>query len=491
MKKIVLVNVPYSLEVKRLIDINYPMGILCVGSALEKAGYEVIVVECGTTDNYNDVILSYVPGALFVGFSVMTNQIACVLETAAIIREQHPDLAFVWGGVHPTLDFETTIISPLCDIVLRGEADGTVVALAQALENGGNLAEIPGIVFKQKGDIVCNPLLPEVTDIESLASINYDLVNINDYLDYDYDKMWGFFPNEPGSVRRLTLHSARGCPFKCSFCINSLILGDYIQPKRYRAFSVDRVINDIKKYKEKYDINFISFGDDLFFADKSRVQKLISRLIAEDIDIKWYANVRADFFNDSYLNHDFLDKVERAGCIRFALGIESGSLKILNYLNKTIDPKHAIQAAASINAFNFVAGYSFMTGIPGEEDEDVYRTLCLIYMIKEIHKRSYIIGPQVYRPYPGSKLFEDCVSLGWKRPRSLNEYVDGLEIQGNYNLDDMTWVKNKWLVFEAQRYGQRFNDGTAEWFLNKYCPNIFEEYRMLKDEVLREISPVS
>ncbi len=486
-KKIVLVNAPYSLTERKMADVNYPTGILCVGTALQKAGYEVQLIECVLEDNYNDKILSLAEGALFIAFSVMTNQIACSLETSKLIKSKFPELPIIWGGIHPTLDPDVTIKSKYCDYVLAGEADETIVQLASCIEEKKDVSTIKGIYFKQDRTIKFNNQFPRINDISDFVDIDFDLVDVNSYLDLELDKDYGFFPKEKGSVRRLTLHTARGCPFKCSFCINSIVRGDNMGAFRYRSMSPEKIMESIKRYKAKYDINFISFGDDLFFANKKKVQYLVDKLIKENMGIKWYANVRADFFNEDYLNLEFLKKVEEAGCIRFALGIESGSEKVLKYLKKQLGIESILRAAAYIDKFNFVAGYSFMTGLPGEEEEDVFRTLCLIYAIMSIHKRAYIIGPQIYRPYPGSQLFVDCVKLGWKKPESLDDYVDGLEMRGHYSLDDMAWIKSRWHVFEAERFGERFHNGTAEWFLKKHCPEIFDEYMQIAEKVVSEI----
>jgi len=481
MAKIVLINPPYSLERKRETGVlNYPMGILCVATALRRAGHEVILFECAYEDDYNRKVVEACQGALFAGFSVMTSQVGCALETAEILRHHQPSLPLVWGGVHPTLEPKATVASPFCDIVVVGEADHSVVSLARSLAGGGCMDGVQGILFKRRGEVVITEPASAVTDLDALP-VDYSFVDVDRYLDLDVDKLFGFFPNIPGSVRRLTLHSARGCPYSCGFCINSLVRGQESGVKRYRAMSSGFLIEEIVRLKSMYNLNFISFGDDLFFANPKRTREVVDRLIELDLGIKWYANVRADFFREDYINHEFLARLEQAGCIRFALGAESGSERVLRYLDKQLSPLAVMRSAKAIDAFNFVAGYSFMVGLPGEEEEDVYRTMALTLMIKKLSRRSYIIGPQMYRPYPGSKLFLDCVALGWKAPVHLEDWATGLELSGHFPLEQMGWVKNKALALEACDFVHvLMPKGQAEDYLRERAGHVLDEFEEMR-----------
>lgn len=481
--KIVLVNPPYQLGAKPETGVkNYPMGVLAVGSALTAAGYEVDLFDCIYEPNYNRRVLGslrkpfFGERPLWVGLSVMTNQIACALQTARLVKRRRPKVPIVWGGIHPTLEPELTLAEDCCDLVITGEADRVVVELSRCLAEGGNLERVPGLYFKRDGRLIKTDPAPVVADLDELPSTDFKLVRLDNYLDLNVDKQFGYFPDEPGSVRRLSIQSARGCPFHCRFCINSLIRG-YDQGRRYRSFSPDRLLTEIRKYKTQYDMNFLSFGDDLFFSDRQRTREIVDRLLAEDLDIKWYANIRADMFSEDYINADFLKKIRRAGCIRLAIGVESGSEKILSYLDKRLRPEHSLRAAKVTNETDITTGYSFMVGLPQEEDEDLYRTMTLIWRLSELHRRSYIIGPQLYRPYPGSQLFEDCVALGLKRPTRLAEWSEDLSLGGNYPIEKMVWVKNPDLTREAIRFvREEIPAKTAEAYLARHCPRILAEF---------------
>ncbi len=483
--KILLVTCPYDPGQKRCHEVrNLPMGILVLGTLLKHAGFDVQLFDCVFVADYERKLVDAAEGALFVGFSVMTNQIACTLETARLLKRYFPRLPLVWGGIHPTLEPVATLAVDCCDIVVPGEADNVIVALAEALQEGRSLEKVPGVIFSSGGKIVETPPSPLLENLDRLPRLDIDLLDTDNYFDLDFDKKWGGFEDKPGSVRRLTLQSARGCPFHCRFCINSIIR-NHTGANRYRTMSPRRLIDDILYYRDHYNINFISFGDDLFFSDRKRVFEIVKLIRRHAPDIKWYANVRADFFGPHYIDDAFVHALEAAGCIRLALGIESGSQVVLDYLQKKITVPQVARAVTTIARSGIVAGYSFMMGLPKETAEDRYRTLALIHCILESAPRSYIIGPQLYRPYPGSALFNDCVEGGWRQPETLEAWCDNLTASGCLDISAMHWVADPAGLSEALSLATAVILNRDASGVRRLAPGVVEAFERLFEE-LRE-----
>ncbi len=78
-------------------------------------------------------------------------QIRGGLKAARAVREADPALPIVWGGVHPTLCPDSTLRDPLCDIMVIGEGEITIIELADCLRTGGDLEKVAGIGFKRDG----------------------------------------------------------------------------------------------------------------------------------------------------------------------------------------------------------------------------------------------------------------------------------------------------------------------------------------------------
>ncbi len=97
--------------------------------------------------------------------------------------------------------------------------------------------------------------------------------------------------------------------------------------------------------------------------------------------------------------------------------------------------------------------YSFMVGLPGEMREDMMLTLKLIDKLVVLGDKVQILGPQAFRPYPGSALYEECVAAGWKAPESLGEWSRLAENQLNYlSVKNFPWVKDKNFVESIEAY---------------------------------------
>jgi radical SAM superfamily enzyme YgiQ (UPF0313 family) len=133
----------------------------------------------------------------------------------------------------------------------------------------------------------------------------------------------------------------------------------------------------------------------------------------------------------------------RSGWNKIGLGAESGSQRILDFLNKGClveDTLNAIKRAKQYNIFPVVA---FLTGLPTETEEEQMMTLRLIRDILKIQPQAVINGPAIYRPYPGGSLFELCVKeYGLKIPESLDEWSRPEVLGGNKS----PWIKRLWFV---------------------------------------------
>ena len=178
-----------------------PLSLLAVGSALDKEGYNVKIVDM----RFDDYKKYNYKNAIFVGVTVLTGPtIKHSLEFSRFIKENYPDVPVVWGGIHPSLLPNQTIKNKYIDIVVRGEGEITAVELARSLEKNKSLKGIRGLTYKRMGKIINNPELPFL-NMDSLPKINYNL--------YPLDKATTALGDFP-------YNSSRGCPSRCKFCYN-------------------------------------------------------------------------------------------------------------------------------------------------------------------------------------------------------------------------------------------------------------------------------
>jgi anaerobic magnesium-protoporphyrin IX monomethyl ester cyclase len=196
--------------------ISYISGLLkargidtCLLNVNEKLGYHL------DFERIKRDVLSFRPD--FIGFSVLTNQYKYALEIARSIKGYY-DVPIVFGGIHPTMDPHGTIAEESVDYICVGEGEEAFLELIQR----GNPRGINNIGYKEGGNIILEPLRP-FTDIGKLPFKDYEI--------FDFQQM---IDAKDGWVGLL---ASRGCPFRCTYCLNHKIMKLYKDnghlPKEY------------------------------------------------------------------------------------------------------------------------------------------------------------------------------------------------------------------------------------------------------------------
>lgn len=235
---------------------------------------------------------------------------------------------------------------------------------------------------------------PLVENLDGLPSPAWDyFVN----LPYDFTADW--IPVEPV----FTMNTSRGCPFQCTFCSVASVWG-----RRYRYFSAERVLNDVKYLVEKYRAKGIYFREDNFSANRRRVIEFCNGLLEQGINVQWMCETRADS-----LDRELIELMHKAGCVAFYIGVESGSQRVLDFLRKgiTIEQIEAVFRWCSEIGVNTYA--SFIVGVPTETPKE--RQLNREFA-KKI--RATTTGFNIFVGIPRSPLYEYVLE------HSLYEYID-------------------------------------------------------------------
>lgn len=249
-------------------------------------------------------------------------------------------------------------------------------------------------------------------------------------------KIKGIYDDKTTEVYNLetTNHNFIANGFVTHNCINNILK----EGIRFRKPSL--VLEDMERLKDM-GINKIEITDECFLISRKRTEDIIYGMINNNLKIKWHAAVRADAFNENFLNEKLLKNIKEAGCVSLSMGVESGSQRVLDQLKKDIKVEDTIRSAELLSKAKIRAYYSFMIGVPGETKEDIEKTLKLIYKITKIHPDSEIFGPQIFRPFPGSDLFNE-ISKYVEFPKRLEDWEkNGLLFGENYRVP----IKFPWL----------------------------------------------
>jgi len=391
-----------------------PFGILYLADALEKAGFSVrLVHELGTEADIQAVVeLVSIEKPLFVGFSTLTGPpLLPTMRASKAIKETQP-VPVVWGGLHPTMLPQQTLMNDFVDIVAIGEGERTIVELASVLRghglDAGKLAKVAGIAFKNNGQVILTKPRPFIKYLDDLRPA-WHHVDIERYFrsgQHFYTDMGSQFWGE----KIAALFTSRGCPWRCGFCYNQ-----FVNKRTFRAQSAQRVIRDIQDYKECYGVTAIVFEDDGFFTDKERALEIIRH-----IGVPWTSSIRANYLVK--WGDDFVEELSQHHCAELRIGAESGSQRALDMMHKDITVDQIRVAAELCLKHEVKASFGFMVGIPGESWSDVLQTLELMDELERMGDGIAVVGPCIFTPYPGTPLFDLAVEHGFKPPTSLQEW---------------------------------------------------------------------
>ncbi|MDI6737837.1 MAG: radical SAM protein [Nanoarchaeota archaeon] len=373
-----------------------PISLMPIAGYLQKKGFNVEIFDA-RHESYEKLNLNNV---LFVGLTVLTgSQIKHALEIAEYIRGKEPKIPLVWGGIHPSLLPEQTAQNALVDVVVKGEGEITAYELAKAFLKQSSLNKIKGIVYKKNNEIIKTPDRP--------------FMNLNDIPPYPYKLLNKSYYE----AETIGLQTSRGCPGHCTYCFNMAY-----NKRFWRCKKAEAVLDEMKIAKTFWEKNFFAICDDNFFVDQNRVQKVAEGIIERKLNINWSGMCRADYINR--WSDDFIKLLKKSGLKNLGIGGESGSKRILEYIQKGVKPEDTLSAVKKCEAHGIRPIVSFMCGFPGETKEDVKKTISLIDACMKSSRLFETNGIFLFTPYPGTPMFEDAVNLGFKEPKSMEEWGD-------------------------------------------------------------------
>jgi len=336
-----------------------PIGLMYVAAALEKAGFQVQML-----DNYlmkkpieevKQLVTKTNPA--IVGITCGSATYRRCIETARAIKEALPTCRIVVGGWHASYVPDSLLESPEIDYVVMGEGEKAVTELATCIVNGNEPAAItiPGVACRRAGANIKNP--PKF--IEKMDEIPYPARHL---LPLElYDRTIEYLNVKPADVMSIS----RGCVFHCGFCETRKLWGNIC-----RGFSPQRVIGEIQDLQSKYGTKGIYFINDNFTLRKKETLELCDLMVKNKLDLEWVCDTRVDL-----VNQELLEAMSRAGCKTIWFGVESGSQKILQRIGRDTTLAQIENAFKLCSKNNIKTACSFMLGVPGETLKDMEASL--------------------------------------------------------------------------------------------------------------------
>ena len=441
MKKLVLVNTWKM--------IYPPLGLGYIASYLDKYLKSISIEIIDSSENLKEKIIRSEPDVL--GFTSSTPN---YFEVGELIKEVKRclDVPIILGGPHITsLPHK---LSEHVDIGVISEGEETTLELMKLFDEKGKFAnseleKIKGIVYHDNGGNIITPLRELIEPIDRIPFPDRSLFDMPNYL-------------QPADIlvnheylRGTSMLTSRGCPYQCIYCQVPQ------QWRKLRLHSAEYVAREIKLLIDEYKLEGIAIVDDLFILNTKRIERLIELLDEYEIlgKVKFLVDGRSNLIDEK-----LLALLKRLNVAQMALGIESGSERVLNYLKK-----RSVTVEQNRNAVNLAKKYGigiygqFMMGTPTETKEEMLETL---KFIREQPLRSMHLS--ITTPLPGSELWDYC--------KEKNIVTDDMDWH-LFNMEPQVNLENNFYINEKVPY---------EEFLNIFRQTQYQiRYKHLKNTPLK------
>lgn len=418
-----------------------PVGILQLASWLEKHGHPTAVHDClgpqapATVEAHAESVLATAPE--LVGFSATTSGFMNAIDMAAIVKARRPGVKIVFGNVHvssigaPILDH-----FPEIDWLVIGEGEGALLELAE----GRAPKDIANLVWRDSdGKSVTNARRDRIRDLDDLPFPAWE-------------KLAGFprgyhlplFAHE----QRLgaSMITSRGCPYTCSFCDRTVF------ERLYKVNSAQYVYAHMKYLRDRFGIRHINFYDDLFTANKRRVNELCELLIEAPLGMQFNCAIRAGHTSD-----EMLAKLKKAGALMVSMGIESADAEMMKRHKAGVTLDAVKKTVGQIHAAGLRAKGLFIFGMPGETPETIRATSDFILSL-DLDE----MNMTKFAPLHGAPIWDECAAGGtgdfvedWRLMNCLNFVYKPAGFESREQMDALyNWHVRRF--YDSRSYRRRF-----------------------------------
>jgi anaerobic magnesium-protoporphyrin IX monomethyl ester cyclase len=321
-----------------------------------------------------------------IGVTSITPSIYAAEEVLKLAADCVPNALRVLGGVHATFMFRQVLSeAPWVDVIVRGEGEEIMVALAEAVRDGrwpADRRKIKGLAFKDGNEIVATQAASTVKD---LASIRPDWTLID----------WPHYIYIPLGVRVAIPNMARGCPFTCSFCSQWKFWRDY------RVREPKAVADEIEDLVTNHKVGFFILADEEPTINKKKFVEFCQELIDRGLNerVKWGINTRV---TDIWRDRDLLKFYRKAGLVHVSLGTEAAAQLKLDLFNKETTVAENKEAIRLLREADIFTEAQFIVGLDNETPETLEETYRMAW-----DWQPDLANWSMYTPWPFTPLFQE------------------------------------------------------------------------------------
>ena len=323
--------------------------------------------------------------------------------------KKHHSFISIAGGPDPSFSPERFNESGM-DAYCVGEGEGPWQDFLTAVDRGEPYHDIPNLIT-EKG---VNPVRTLVGELDELPMPDRDLIIANSYL---------------RNASKKTFYLTRGCPFKCTYCYNSMFHNLYKGKGKFvRRFSVDRVIAEMKDVKSKYKMDFVRIGDDLFAIKVDDWLEEFAEKYSKEIGVPFSCYLRLDLVGDRLLK-----ALKKAGCYSVKLSLDSVNEHVRNNVikrgaGKGRDLQMLTENVRKFHEYGINTWVNYMLTVPETSLQDDIDTI-------HFSKRAKVTLPHYSTlvPTKGTEIYDYCVEKRLFDPKNHNDDMSGVSEPSTLN----------------------------------------------------------
>ena len=336
-----------------------------------------------------------------VGFSLYLTNILASMYMIKEIKRLRPATTIVVGGPEAFNSwFDSKLLEQgldptLIDFRITGEGEQLILTLLEDLEKYPKY-KIQKVLGGFNG------------------RLNLDELPFPDYSDYNLS----LYDHPDGT----SIETSRGCVAKCSFCSETHFW-------KFRWTQADRTIAEMKHMINKYGITRFWFVDSLANGNFKEFQKLVNLILSEKLSIHWNSYAR----NDGRMDLEMFTKIRDSGCTTLSFGVESGSQKVLDDMQKKVkiwEIENNLRDGKQLNMKNHI---NWLVGFPTEHLNEFLHSLQLLYNTR---KDMYVISPGFTcgdAPFSSMNLEWKKYDLAWIKQAGDNKFLSNWWTNGYKN----------------------------------------------------------
>jgi len=304
------------------------------------------------------------------------------------VKKEAPNIHITMGGYTPTFDYKKIFsIVPELDSISRFEGEIIMLNLAKAIEKKNNWQEINGLVYFNGKNLVVNPPMLLIENLDKLPFPSRDYLN--------------YLKKSIPEKTIVYIQRGRGCYGKCTYCGVPKFYPD-TKGKRLRFRTNDNLVSELEEIAIKYNFREFFFVDDVFIgpakAHKKMALDLANKISNRRLNIIFSISERVD-----NLDKEVICRLKESGLVQVFIGAESASQRVLNRIKKGIKIKQIEDTIVMLSEAGLDIEVSFINFLPDNTLEDIEKNVNFFSKFGLDILRSLI---NRLKPYPGTEIYK-------------------------------------------------------------------------------------